>query len=48
MCANHKQEWANKGEPIKVAPACPNPPMKFHIYCRECFVAIGGYFRRLR
>lgn len=47
MCANHKQEWM-KDKPIKVQPACPNEPMKFHIYCRECFMALRGYYRKLR
>ncbi len=48
MCANHNQEWGKDGFPRKTRPACPNKPLPFHIFCRECFVALGGYFRRLR
>ena len=48
MCANHRQEWGKDGFPRKTPPACPNAPMKFHILCRECFVAMLGYYRRLR
>lgn len=48
MCANHRQEWGKDSRPKKTAPACPREPMPFHIYCRECFTALGGYFRRLR
>jgi hypothetical protein len=48
MCANHRQEWDSKGMPRKIPPACPNEPMKFHIYCRSCFVALLGYYRKLR